>query len=120
MPNELVITPASREDIIQAILDKHRDSLDHEGKDFQGGMILTSTHPPSQAILDEIRKADVPVLYAPLCSYDAMKMITSFIAKIRTRRCIKSGKSDQACRRICRTLTNSAAIKTYPKKRGSF
>lgn len=92
-PNELVITPASREDIILATLEKHRESLDREGKDFECGMILTSMHPPSAEIIEEIRKVDIPVLYAPLCSYDAMKMITSFIAKIRTEDVLKVEKA---------------------------
>ncbi len=92
-PNELVITPASREDIIQATLERHRTSLAKEGKDFQGGMILTSAHAPRQQIIEEIRKADIPVLYAPLCSYDAMKKITSFIAKIRTEDVLKVEKA---------------------------
>jgi phosphate acetyltransferase len=93
LPNELVITPASREDIIQAIVEKHRDSLEKEGKDFQCGMILTSPHPPRPEIIEEIRKVDIPVLYTPLCSYDAMKMITSFIAKIRTEDVLKVEKA---------------------------
>lgn len=71
--NELIITPATREDIIKKTLE-----IDNEC-----GMILTSRHPPSAAILNEIKKHQIPVLYAPICSYDAMKMITSFIAKIR-------------------------------------
>lgn len=92
-PNELVITPASRDDIIQATLEKHRESLEKDGKDFQGGMILTSGHPPRKEILNEIRKMDIPILYAPLCSYDAMKMITSFISKIRTEDVLKVDKA---------------------------
>lgn len=92
-PNELIITPASREDIIQATLEKHRESLEREGKDLQCGMILTSIHPPRQEIIEEIRKVDIPALYAPLCSYDAMKMITSFIAKIRTEDTLKVEKA---------------------------
>lgn len=86
-PNELVITPASRGDIIHALLERHKES------DFQCGMILTSVHPPRSEILDEIKKADIPVLYVPLCSYDAMKMITGFIAKIRTEDVLKVEKA---------------------------
>lgn len=81
--NELIITPASREDIITETLQRHQEALKIDGIDYQGGMILTSTEPPSSHILDQIKQADLPVLYAPTCSYDAMKMITSFIAKIR-------------------------------------
>ncbi len=86
-PHELVITPASREDIIRALLEKHKE------RDFQCGMILTSSHAPRSEILDEIKKTDIPVLYAPICSYDAMKMITGFIAKIRTEDVLKVEKA---------------------------
>lgn len=81
--NELIITPASREDIILETLQRHVESLEIDGVDYGGGIILTSKEPPSQYIIDQIKRADLPVLYAPICSYDAMKMITSFIAKIR-------------------------------------
>lgn len=83
MPSQLIITPASREDIILRTLSKHL-AEEQEGHDFKGGMILTSQQPPTDQILDMIRSVDVPIIYAPLCSYDAMKMITSFTAKIRT------------------------------------
>ncbi len=75
IPTELIITPASREDVIRAILAK---------RDFSGGLILTSRIPPTEALLAAIQKSDIPTLYAPICSYDAMEMITSFTAKIRT------------------------------------
>lgn len=80
IPNELVITPATREDIILATLDRY-SKMDKKYGIL--GMILTSKHPPSMAILNAIKEVDIPALYAPVCSYDAMKMITSLIAKIR-------------------------------------
>lgn len=82
LPNQLVITPASREDIIYRALEEHEKRL-AQGEDFCGGMILTGRQNPSKEVLTQIERSDVPVLYAPLCSYDAMKMITSFTAKIR-------------------------------------
>lgn len=81
--NELIITPASREDIIMAVLQRHIEAEEIDGTNYNGGMILTSKEPPSQEILDKIKHSDLPVLYAPICSYDVMKMITSFTAKIR-------------------------------------
>lgn len=82
LSRQLVITPASREDIILRMLQEHRKrSMNNE--DFGGGMILTGRQPPREEIMEQIRSVDVPVLYAPMCSYDAMKMITSFTAKIR-------------------------------------
>jgi phosphate acetyltransferase len=76
--NELVITPADREDIIQAIFEKQR-----EGKDFDSGIILTGRKPPTESMLEQIREQDIPTLYAPMFSYDAMRLITSFTSKIR-------------------------------------
>lgn len=84
-PNELVITPADREDIITALLDRHTESLNIDGKDYGSGIILTGRNPPSETILEKIRQEDIPTLYAPMYSYDAMKMITSYTAKIRTK-----------------------------------
>lgn len=87
--NELIITPASREDIIIETLQRHVEALEIDGIDFGGGLILTSKEPPSQHIINQIKQADLPVLYAPICSYDVMKMITAFIAKIRNEDILK-------------------------------
>lgn len=80
--NQLIITPADREDIIQATLEKHIDVASKNG-DFRGGMILTGRHSPTKEIQEQIKQVDIPILYAPMTSYDAMKIFTSFIAKIR-------------------------------------
>lgn len=82
-PNQLIITPASREDIIMTTLEAHIHAEQEPGIDFGGGMILTGRHSPSKSIQDQIRHVDIPILYASMSSYDAMKKITSFIAKIR-------------------------------------
>lgn len=80
---ELIITPACREDIILACLHYHQQIRHEKGLDHVNGMILTGQIPPSSYVLARIKHADIPCLYAPVCSYDAMKMITSFTAKIR-------------------------------------
>ena len=82
--NELVITPASRDDIVNAVIEKLH-AYKKAGKEFTGGLILTGTRPPSEPTLKKIRSVDIPTLYAPLCSYDAMKMITTYIAKIQIK-----------------------------------
>lgn len=82
--NELIITPANREKIILENVEKHRKHLEMYGEDFLGGMILTGMNPPSQAIIDKVNAFEIPALFVPLCSFDAMKMITSFTGKIRT------------------------------------
>lgn len=83
-PHQLIITPASREDIILSTLAHHSTSLD-EGKD-QGlfsGMILTGRLPPKQAIVEKLKKAHIPAFYTPVHTFHAMKMISSYTAKLR-------------------------------------
>lgn len=71
-PNQLIITPAQREDIILATIEKA----------VEAGMILTGDVPPRAAIVEQIKKANIPMLYAPYNSYAAMKMIFLSTAKI--------------------------------------
>jgi len=80
--NQLIITPATRHDIITAIIDRHQEEKNKTGRDFGGGIILTGRHPPNWDVMNRISHTDVPILYAPIYSYDAMKMITSYTAKI--------------------------------------
>ncbi len=81
-PKELIITPASRKDIIDAILFRHSEAI-KAGEKHKVGLLLTSRYPPDPDTLNNIRKSDIPAIYAPVCSYTAMKQITSFTAKIR-------------------------------------
>jgi phosphate acetyltransferase len=83
VPNELVITPADREDIIFSIFEKRQHFEEIEGKDFGSGIILTGREPPTEAIMRKIQDHDIPTIYAPMDSYDAMRLITSYTAKIR-------------------------------------
>lgn len=100
-PNELVITPASREDIVLETLRRQKHMKESQGNDCIYGMILTGQHAPSSFIIEQIKQADLPALYAPLCSYNAMKMITSFIAKIRGE---DSPKIEQAIQLVEQSL----------------
>jgi BioD-like phosphotransacetylase family protein len=85
IPNQLIITPASREDIVLATLTRYWDAkIANPQKDLEVGMILTGKVPPKETIVDEIRRADIPMLYVPLSSFITMKMINSYTAKIRT------------------------------------
>ena len=83
LPSQLIITPANREDIILATLTKHWDMKvkDHTS-DLKAGMILIGDTPPKHVIIQEIKKADIPMLYTPVSSTKAMEMISSFTAKI--------------------------------------
>lgn len=84
IPNQLVITPAGREDIILATLTRFWDMLiANPDDDLQAGIILTGKTPPKESIVDQIKRAKIPMLYAPVSSFVAMKMINSFTAKIR-------------------------------------
>ena len=84
LPNQLIITPANREDIILATLTKHWDvKIAKPAEDLFVGMILTGSAPPRQTIVEALKKANIPMLYAPVSSYRAMEMITSYTVKIR-------------------------------------
>ncbi len=85
LPSQLIITPANREDIILATLTKYWDhKQSHPKEDLEAGMILTGDFPPRHHIIEELKKAEIPMLYTPAHSSAAMQMITTFTAKIRT------------------------------------
>lgn len=84
----LVITPAGREDIILATLTRHWE-FKIEKKDLQTGLILTGPVPPNPKIIEQLREADIPTLYAPLSSYIAMTMVASNTSKIRSEDTLK-------------------------------
>ncbi len=84
-PNQMLITPAGREDIILATLSRFWDlKISHPEEDLQAGMILTGKYPPKESIVEQIRRADIPMLYVPVSSFVAMKMINSYTTKIRS------------------------------------
>lgn len=88
--NQVIITPAGREDIILATLSRYWDvKIAHPDEDLTAGMILTGKHPPKQSIIDQIRKTGIPMLYIPLSSFAAMKMIHSTTTKIRSEDTVK-------------------------------
>lgn len=78
--NQLIVTPATREDIIRCMIDSRRNL---SAEKPEQGLILTGRHPPAPYLVEELQKADIPSLYAAYSSFEAMRMITSFIAKIR-------------------------------------
>lgn len=78
-PNQLIVTPATREDIIYALI-KSRGKISDEPSH---GLILTGRHPPRPILIEALKRAALPSLYAAFTSFDAMQMITSYIAKIR-------------------------------------
>ncbi|MCH9613927.1 MAG: Phosphate acetyltransferase [Chlamydiia bacterium] len=84
LPEQLLITPANREDIILATLTKHWDiKIKDPKKDLKTGLILIGDTPPKHTIISELKKADIPMLYTPVSSTKAMQMINSHTAKIQ-------------------------------------
>ncbi|MEK7339492.1 MAG: DRTGG domain-containing protein, partial [Verrucomicrobiota bacterium] len=77
-------TPSNREDIILATLNKHLELLDTHKEGLCAGMILTGDFTPRHYLIEQLAKADIPVLYTPLHSYTAMQKISAFTAKIST------------------------------------
>lgn len=77
----LVITPASREDVVLLML-KMQKKLKSKGEDLEGGLILTGEVPPTLSLLKKLEKEDLPSFYTPLSNFEVMKKITSFTAKI--------------------------------------
>lgn len=84
VPNQLIITPATREEIILATLTRFWDwKISHPNEELQAGIILTGKTPPKESLVDQIKRTHIPMLYAPLSSFVALKMIHSYTAKIR-------------------------------------
>lgn len=82
--NQLLITPSNRKEIILATLRKYWDlKIAKQEKQFHIGLILTGKPEPTPQIIEEIRQAEIPMLYVPMSSFQVMKMIHSFTAKIR-------------------------------------
>lgn len=79
-PNQLIVTPATREDIILALI-AHR--ADMQAQEPEQGLILTGRYPPLPKVIEKLKKAHIPCLYAAYSSFEAMRMMTSFTAKIR-------------------------------------
>lgn len=80
-PNQLIITPACREDIIIATIGKHLRER-HVKRDWGSGLILTSQTPPRDEILRRLANLDMPVIYTSACTFDVMKKVSTFKAKI--------------------------------------
>jgi dethiobiotin synthase len=84
LSHQLILIPAGREDILLAALTRFWDlKLAHPDEPLEIGIILTGKNPPKESLLEQIQRADIPVLYAPVSSFIAMKMIHSHTAKIR-------------------------------------
>lgn len=80
----LFVTHASRNDIILGFISHGQNYEQRTGKPFNGGLILTGVPPvdqPQEYIMNIIRSAGLPMLYAPVTTFEAMEKITRFTAK---------------------------------------
>lgn len=83
-PSLLVITPASREDIILSTIARQEQmQTTNPDSDLQAGMILTGLLAPKPYLVEMLKKAQIPAFYTPTNTFNAMKMITSYTAKLR-------------------------------------
>jgi len=84
IPKQLIITPAGREDIILATLTRYWDlKIAHPEETLETGIILTGKTPPKNSIIEQIKKANIPMMYAPVSSFVALKMMNTYTTKIR-------------------------------------
>ncbi|SCA63494.1 Uncharacterized protein SCG7086_AS_00220 [Chlamydiales bacterium SCGC AG-110-P3] len=93
LPSQLIITPASREDVILATLERHKSHIKTEGTNLKGGMILTGRRPPHPDMIETIQRHNVPILYAAMTSYEVMRRITTFTAKTAKEDVRKVGRA---------------------------
>ncbi|MCX6989507.1 MAG: AAA family ATPase [Chlamydiae bacterium] len=84
LPHQIIITPANREDIILATLTKQWEiKQNNQNDDLGAGLVLTGEHPPRHFIIEQIKKAQIPMLYTGVHSHIAAQMLSNFTAKIR-------------------------------------
>jgi hypothetical protein len=84
LPHQIIITPANREDIILATLSKQWEIKQNNPNDDLGaGLVLTGEYPPRDFIIEQIKKAQIPMLYTGVNSHLAAQMLANFTAKIR-------------------------------------
>ncbi len=83
-PRQLTITPASREDIIESTLAKYQESCNQSATpDLKPGIMLTGRYEPRADLVKRLADADIPMIYAPVNTFEAMQKITKHTAKIR-------------------------------------
>jgi len=83
-PRQLTITPASREDIVESTLAKYKDSMKlGSNPGLKPGIMLTGRYEPNPELVKRLADADIPMIYAPVNTFEAMQKITKHTAKIR-------------------------------------
>ena len=75
-PNQLLVTPATRDDIVDALLEIKKSGPPEQG------FIFTGKYPPSTQMVEKLKNASIPSLYTSLSTFEAMHKIDLFVAKI--------------------------------------
>ncbi len=73
-PNQLIVTPATRDDIIDTLIAAQTEC----------GLILTGRYPPEKEMVEKLKQAEIPTLYSALPSFETMLMINTYTAKTCT------------------------------------
>ncbi len=106
MRSELIITHSTREDILLSALKGHiKDGLDI-------AILLTGKTPPRLPILDQIKAAGLPCLFTATESFEAMKKISGFIAKISAQ---DTQKIEEAIQMVERSVDLGALLQKASK-----
>lgn len=88
--SQLLITPASREDMILATISRFwNEKLSHPEEELQTGLILTGKLGLKESLIEELKKAEIPTLYTPVNQFTALKMIQAYTTKIRQNDTLK-------------------------------
>jgi dethiobiotin synthase len=81
-PSQLIITPASREDIILETI-KREFEMAEKNETLSAGIILTGILPPKPSVIEQLKSSNIPCFYTPTNTFNAMKMITSYTSKLK-------------------------------------
>jgi len=80
-PESLLITPGDREDLILAALSQR--SMTESGEELMCGLVLTGGLSPHRAILELIRKAELPTVMVHEGTYEVASQVHELVVKVR-------------------------------------
>lgn len=80
--DQLVITPATRKDIISEVLNKHSRRYPGFDEPLFRGLVLTGATPPDRTQIKELDEKGIPCIYVSHSLYEATQKINSYVNKI--------------------------------------
>lgn len=96
LQSQLLITAATREEIILATLARYWNAKTISGGfELETGLILTGKTAPRAALVEKIQRTTIPTLYTPHSSFKVMQEISSFTAKIQQEDTLQVEKAIQ-------------------------